>query len=232
MSGEELFWAEEAPPQAAPAASTRALDLLFALEGRMLPVDHALALGRALREACPALADDPLAGPHLIHPAASGNGWTSPQDGGVEWIYLPRRARLRLRVSAATRTAAEGLAGRRLTLCGHAVRLGRVEARPLRPARTLYCRYLATAAADEPAFLREAAARLAGMGIRPRRMLGGREHAFTGPEGAVAARSLLVTDLAPEASLRLQEEGLGPLRAYGFGLFLPYKEVGGGGAEG
>jgi hypothetical protein len=56
-------------------------------------------------------------------------------------------------------------------------------------------------------------------------MLGGITHTMKFPDGAVFTRSLMVADLAPEQSVRLQQAGLGEGRTIGCGLFLPHKGI-------
>jgi CRISPR/Cas system CSM-associated protein Csm4 (group 5 of RAMP superfamily) len=45
------------------------------------------------------------------------------------------------------------------------------------------------------------------------------------PDGLVHTRSLMVAELEPEASLRLQRSGVGPERAMGCGLFIGHKDI-------
>jgi hypothetical protein len=43
--------------------------------------------------------------------------------------------------------------------------------------------------------------------------------------GSVFTRSLMVADLASEDAIKLQQEGIGPGRKFGCGLFLPQKGI-------
>ena len=56
-------------------------------------------------------------------------------------------------------------------------------------------------------------------------MLGGITHTMNFPDGQVFTRSLMVADLEPEQSIRLQQIGLGEGRRIGCGLFLPHKGI-------
>ena len=62
---------------------------------------------------------------------------------------------------------------------------------------------------DETQFLEAAADQLKALGIPCRKMLGGITHTMNFPNGPVFTRSLMVADLQPEQSVRLQQVGLG-----------------------
>jgi hypothetical protein len=63
------------------------------------------------------------------------------------------------------------------------------------------------------------------MDIRVRKALCGKTTALAAPDGPIETRSLMLADLTPEESLRLQQQGLGPHRAMGCGLFIPHKGI-------
>jgi hypothetical protein len=66
---------------------------------------------------------------------------------------------------------------------------------------------------------------LAERGIRVRKALSGKTTELQGPEGPILTRSLMIADLAADESVRLQQEGLGPLRHMGCGIFIPHKGI-------
>jgi len=200
-------------------------DLAFAVECRELPVDHAWALAEAVLILLPWMREDPRAGVHPIHVAASGNGWMRPQAPG-DLLQLSRRTRLVLRVPAARVADAARLSGQRLDVAGHALSVGASSERPLNGHETLFSRYVAGFPAhDEEAFLAAAARELAAAGVRVRKMLGGIAQDVRTPGGTVPTRSLMIADLSPEDSRRLQERGLGAHRQMGCGMFVPHKGV-------
>ncbi|HEY5720541.1 MAG TPA: type I-MYXAN CRISPR-associated protein Cas6/Cmx6 [Gammaproteobacteria bacterium] len=220
------FWEEERD-EAPPAVLDDVVDVAFALAASSLAADHAWALAQALREPLPWFDGEPLAGLHLVHTAASGNGWTSPEDvpGGV--LYLSRRTRLVLRLPQARVAAARQLSGHALRVAGSELQVGAAKVQLLSPLTTLYCRHLVTTdTADEAAFLGSVSEGLAALGIRCRRMVSGRPGRFRFPDGAIATRSLLLADLDFADSQLLQRHGLGRGRHTGFGLFVPHKTVG------
>jgi CRISPR-associated protein Cas6 len=98
--------------------------------------------------------------------------------------------------------------------------------RPLSDITTIFARYVVAADdQDESAFLGAMHAELQRLGVQPKKMLCGIEHAIATPQRRVRTRSLMLADLDLAESVRLQQEGLGPLRSLGCGLFLPHKGV-------
>lgn len=201
-------------------------DLSFAINGRSLPVDHAHGLSRALRAALPWLDDEPLAGIHLIHVAASGNGWFRPEAGGDQHLYLSRRTKLTLRLPKERLGQAGELTGTALDVQGHPLQIGKSTLKPFTSLGTLFARYCVTERNDdEDRFLSRMAEELAGMGIRVRKALCGKSLSFETPDEPLFVRSLMLADLSPQESVKLQQVGLGEGRKMGCGLFIPHKGI-------
>ena len=201
------------------------VDLAFAIRCKALHVDHAYALAQAVAEALPWFESEPQAGLHLIHGADSGNGWYRPEEGDA-LIYPSRRTPLVLRLPKERVEDARALTGKTLDLDGYSVEVGEAKERMLSNLTSLYARHVVTEHVDaEERFLEEAVARLKEMGIKFKKVLGGRPAIFRTPEGTVATRSLLVAGLSIEDAVRLQQEGIGPYRKMGCGLFIPHKQV-------
>lgn len=202
------------------------IDLAFRIDCPTLPLDHAHALSTALLKSLPWLGDERYAGVHLIHGATSGNGWYRPEDTANELLHLSRRTRLRLRIPKHRLEEAKQLSGQRLEIDGHALNVGASEVFLLSSLSTLFARYVISAEDDdENAFLEQAARELQAIGIECRKMLGGISHTLCFPNGPVHTRSLMVAELDPEQSVRLQQLGLGAGRSIGCGLFLPHKGI-------
>ena len=89
------------------------VDAAFAIECRSLPVDHAYALSQALLAALPWFADEPQAGLHTVHGAASGAGWQRP-EGEDAVLQLSHRTRLVLRLPGSRLQDAAALSGQTL----------------------------------------------------------------------------------------------------------------------
>ena len=136
-----MRWEEDSNDEAvAPAAD--AVDVAFRLSGRWLPVDHAHALRNEVLKVLPWLEDEPVAGIHPIHGAASGNGWERPGRESAEMLPLSRRTRLLLRVPAGRAGETTALCERRLDIDGCEVVTGTRQPRPLSPAGTVFARYV------------------------------------------------------------------------------------------
>lgn len=203
------------------------VDLLFGIDCKVLPVDHAYALSTAISQALPWFAEDETAALHLIHGADSGNGWERP-EGSDDILYLSRRTKLVLRVSADRIDDAMALVGKELDVAGNSMKVLKAGKRLLEVTTALYSRYVvAEEGEDEEAFLQRIIAEMRAMGLRFKKVLCGKEHTLHTPERDLITRSLLVADLSFEDAITLQERGIG-VKAYkklGCGLFIPHKTV-------
>ena len=221
-----MYWNDEKEKTPAFEIPDDVVDLAFRITCPILPLDHAHALSSALLAILPWLEDEACAGIHLIHGATSGNGWIRPPDTASAVLHLPRRTRLRLRVPRQRLEDARQLTGRCFDIDGHPLEVGDSEVVLLSSLPTLFSRYVITGVdSDEDAFLEEAARGLRAIGIDCRKMLGGISHTLRFPDGPVHTRSLMVAELEPEQSVRLQQQGLGAGRSIGCGLFLPHKGI-------
>ena len=160
------------------------VDAVFAIECRSLPVDHAYALSQAVQAALPWFGDEPQAGLHTVHGAASGAGWLRPEGDDAQ-LQLSRRTKLVLRLPANRLADAAALTGRTLDVAGSALRVGRLSARPLLRIASLFSRsVIFEGAADESAFLAEATGALRALGVEASTMLCGRDVTLATPAGA------------------------------------------------
>jgi CRISPR-associated protein Cas6 len=202
------------------------VDAAFAIECRSLPVDHAWALSQAIQAALPWFAEEPQAGLHTVHGAASGSGWMRP-EGEDALLQLSQRTKLVLRLPGHRLADAEALSGRTLDVGGFPMRVGRLSPRPLVRIASLFSRgVIFEDVDDETKFLAAANAALGALGVEASTMLCGREVALGTPQGSYRTRSLMVTVATPAQSLTLQRQGLGEARKLGCGLFIPHKDVG------
>ena len=221
-----MRWEEDSNDEAL-AFTADAVDVAFRLSGRWLPVDHACALRAEVLKTLPWLVDEPAAGIHSIHGAASGNGWERPGRGSDQMLALSRRTRLMLRVPVRRAEATSALCGHRLDLDGCAVVTGARQPRPLRPAGTVFARYVVDEeGGDEERFVERVASALEALSVPARKLLCGRSHRIESAQGVLCARSVLIAELGPEESLTVQSRGIGPGRLLGCGLFVPHKDVG------
>ena len=133
------------------------VDAVFAIACRSLPVDHAYALQQAIQEVLPWFAQEPGAGLHTVHGAASGSGWMRP-EGADALLQLSHRARLALRLPAHRTEDAAALVGRTLQVAGWPLQVEKMALRPLSRITTLFSRCVVLAEGDEESLMRLEAA--------------------------------------------------------------------------
>ena len=221
-----MYWQEETvSKETRPAGES--VDLAYRVSCRMLPVDHAYALSEAVCDVLPWLREEREAGIHTIFGPGSQNGWYRPEETEDAILHLSRRTRMTLRLAKERVQEARALTGAVLHVEGHRLEVGEATVKPLQGMSTLHARYVVSAE-DEPEerFLGRVADELRRMDIRLRKALCGKSHYVRIPQGRLFTRSLMVADLSREESLRLQQNGLGPERKLGCGLFVPHKGVG------
>jgi CRISPR-associated protein Cas6 len=201
------------------------VDVVFAIACRCLPVDHAYALQQAIQDALPWFAQEPRAGLHTVHGAASGSGWMRP-EGADALLQLSHRAKLALRLPRHRMDDAAALLGRTLQVAGWPMHVQKMALRPLSRITTLFSRCVVLAAGDEAAFVIAATGELGALGIKSERMVCGRVTPVATPAGTYQSRSLMLAGLTLAQSLLLQQSGLGAGRKLGCGLFIPHKDIG------
>ena len=223
------LWQEEKPESQLPPVAAM-IDVQFKIICERLPVDHALALSRAVYHDVDWLHQCSHAGVHPIHVAGSQNGWERPDlDSGAELI-LSRRTRLTVRVDA---PLAEPL---QASLRGHVLKVGGFKLtvingtpRYIKPSSTLFSRYtLFDHLSDnkEAEFVDAVIESCNNLGYSPNKILCGKSHKIKTPSGHRYARSVMLADIPIEYSQKLQDTGIGDLRAMGCGLVIPHKDTG------
>lgn len=219
-----MFWQDEIDEERF-VVPDNVLDLVFKIKCPTLPIDHAWALSQAIQQALTWFADEPNAGLHLIYGADSGNGWERP-SGNDELLYLSRRTPLVLRLPSTRIEEAAVLTGQTIDVAGHTLEIGKSHTRLLSMTTTLYCRHVITQESQtEDEFLQQSVDQLHDLKLRFKKVLCGKGERFETPEGVLLSKSLMVAGLPLDDAVNLQEEGLGPLRSRGFGLFMPHKTV-------
>lgn len=203
------------------------VDLLYGIDCKALPVDHAYALSRAIQQVLPWFAEDEIAAVHQIHGAQSGNGWERP-EGEDDVIYLSRRTKLVLRIPAHRIDDAMALCDQELDVAGNSMKVNKASKRLLETTTSLYSRHVVAEDGEgEDTFMQRTIAELRGMGLKFKKVLCGKVHTLQIPDRSLLTRSLLVADLGFEDAVTLQERGVGE-KAYkklGCGLFIPHKTV-------
>lgn len=216
------YWQDD--DEQAEIRMNRAADVAFGLSGRTLPVDYAAALAHTVVEALPWLPGVHGAGLRLALGPAEGNGWQRNEGDGA-LIYLPRRARLVLRLPSEWLDEARALVGRTLAVAGDRLHVGESRVIALAASAALYARDVVDDTHDECIFLERVARSIDSMGARGRKIMCGKSRRIAAPGGGVRTRSVMMADLAPRDSIALMTQGIGSRRLMGCGLFVPYKRA-------
>jgi CRISPR-associated protein Cas6 len=221
-----MYWTQEVDP-ASLRVSDDVVDIVFALDCRILPVDHAFALSDALCGAVPWLAGDPEIGIHNVYVAGSQNGWERPTHGTDSFIRPSRRTKLAIRApKARVEPLLAELTGVKLQVADCPFAIGPGKVRLLSKETTVFARHVVgSASEDEESFLARCARDLAQMDIRMRKALCGKAADLATPMGTIHVRSFMVAGLTTAESIRLQQRGLGPKRLLGCGIFIPHKGI-------
>ena len=221
-----MLWEDDKPEQ--PQTSNQVVDLAFSMQCRQLPVDHLHALSQALEQVLPDLQKRRIA-VHEIHIAGSQNGWERPDPASGQFLVPSRRTRMNLRVPTEyARELASILQGVTLDVGGCELTLGNPKTKPITSHDTLYARHVVMQEdewQDENLFLRRMATELAEQGIKVHKALCGKGSQVVTPEAPLYTRSLMIADLSPADSVRLQQQGLGKHQHLGCGIFLPMKGI-------
>jgi CRISPR-associated protein Cas6 len=189
------------------------IDVAFALRGGTIPADHGWNLYRLLSERLDWLEQETQVGVHPIRGPDAGSG-----D-----IYLGARARLTLRLPRARSEQSLALGGAHLDL-GDGIEVGDARERPLSAHGALYSPFVTTGAEDEAGFEREVGAQLRQSEIGCK-VICGRRRSARARGGEVVGFGLMLYELSPEHSLRMQQTGLGAGRKQGCGIFVPHKSA-------
>jgi len=187
------------------------VELQFPFTGTTLPSDHGYALYGALARIVPELHEASWAAIETVPGIASGDGVT----------YLDPQSRLKIRLPQERISLLLRLVGQRIEMDGHAIRLGNPQIKLLTPSPQLYARIVTIKGFTEPEPFQEAVNRklqemaIDGMpSVGPRRVVRVGDHKIVG-------FALVIHQLNDDASLLLQESGMGGRRRMGCGIFFP-----------
>ena len=177
----------------------------------------------------PTLRQDGI-GVHEIHMAGSQNGWERPDPSLGQYLVPSRRTRLTIRVPGSkAQEIKQKLQGLTLNIDGCELTMGEAREKPFVQNDTLYARHIVmhneAEQEDESLFLQRVAAELEKKGITVRKALCGKTRQIDTADKPLHTRSLMIADLSPVESLKLQQEGLGNHQHIGCGLFLPMKGI-------
>ena len=223
-----MFWQED--EQTPEVDNTNDIvDVLFSLDCRSLPVDHAHALSRALLGEAPWLDSEPGSGIHTIHVAGSQNGWERPDESLGHNLILSKRTKLILRVKKEHQEEVTRLLnGKILDINGFEMKIKKPKIRKLSKEGTVFSRSIVCSEnekEDELAFMKRIQIELTELGIDIKKALCGKINPVKTPDGTIYTRSLMLAELKPEDALKIQQRGLGDHQDIGCGLFLPHKGI-------
>lgn len=190
----------------------RIVELSFCLNGRAIPVDHGYALYAALNRLVPELHSAKGIGVQPIRGAYYGNGM----------LYLTGFSRLVLRLPDDQIWLYLKLAGKKLEVDGHPLRVGVSEVRALRPAPTLYSRLVTIKGFVEPETFLAAVKRQLQERVGTADLRLGERRTLRVKDKRVVGFETIAEGLNAENSLKLQDDGLGGRRRFGCGVFVPY----------
>lgn len=220
-----MYWEEKKPDKPFQVPDD-IVDVAYKINCKCLPLEHAMALSGAIQKALPWISDEDKAGIHLIHGAESGNGWMRPEDPANELLHLSRRTRMMLRLPKERLDAAQELTGKTLNIDGHELTVGEYQVKLLSTQSTLFSRYVVSMDTEsEDDFLHRVYKTLKSMDIQIHKIMCGKTHILQGHYGDIFTRSVMLAELAPAESVKVQEEGIGEGRKLGCGLFIPHKGI-------
>lgn len=187
------------------------IELHFPFTGATLPSDQGYALYGAVSRLIPEAHEADWLAIETVPGIARGDGTTQ----------LDAEANLKVRLPQDRVPLLLKLAGKRLELDGHAIRLGAPQIFLLKPSPQLYARIVTIKGFTEPEpFLDAVCRKLDELGITGEPTVGPRRVVKIGNH-TIVGFALSVHDLTDEGSIILQERGLGGRRRMGCGIFWP-----------
>ena len=219
-----MFWNEENEQQPPLEAPEDVFDIVFKLSGKCLDIDHAYDLSQALSQIIPEAFYLQL-GVHQIRMAESGNGWNRPINSGSV-MQLSRRAKLVIRADLDSHDEVIKISGKTLKLGAQPIKIGESSIRKLSMLGTLFSHAISCEESlNEEDFLADVARQLQSMNISVSKMICGKTGLIRTDAENIFTRSLMIADLKPDESVRLQKQGIGEGRNLGCGIFVPHKGI-------
>ncbi len=197
---------------------TQIIDLVYKVSGSQLPADHNHRLLAAISKKFPTL--------HSLEQLSINTIAGIPDKQGK--IRLTQQSKLRLRLPVEAIQYVYQLAGEELKIGEHTIKLGNPELQTLKPIDTLRARLVTIKGYTEPqSFLGAAERQLQALDINanigipandegePKRLT------LKIQKYTIVGFSVVVSDLNPDDSIKLQVHGLGGKRRLGCGVFCP-----------
>lgn len=187
------------------------VELHFPFTGRTLKTDHGYGLFGAISRIIPEVHGADWLTVATMKGAAVGDGNLQLDTESTLKIRLPQdRVPLLLK-----------LAGKRLDIDGHTVRLGAPQIHLLKPSSVLYARMVTIKGYTEPGPFQDAVRRkMQDLNVVGEPVVGPRRVLKIGNR-TIVGFAVAVSELNEEASILLQERGIGGRRHMGCGVFFP-----------
>lgn len=200
------------------------IEVIFKVVGKTLGKKYEESLAESLYQVLPWMLEDDKIAVFLNHSQEEGNGWYMDDNPDVP-LYLSRRSKLYLRIPSSKEDELLAVFEKtEFDIDGHVLGFKHSQSRLLKPSETLYARNILSQE-EEDEFVERMAETLIAMGIKPQRLLCGKQRLISINGEKVLTRSLMVNDLKKEEAIRLQQLGIGPHRHIGCGIFVPYKSI-------
>ena len=226
-----MFWEEDEDKSLPYQTPDDIVDILFSIRCKQLPLDHAWLLKEAITAASNdknIVHDTATLGIHHIYVAESANGWTRPEESNESILYPSKRTKLIIRSHKNQLASLSQLSHCELLIDGYPLTIGKMKTRMLTNTSVVFSRHVVCQSEDESetSYLNRNADEIFSLtGVKTKKMMCGKSHQLTTPDGPLYTRHLMIADLDSEPSIKLQQFGLGPHRELGCGIFLPHKGI-------
>ena len=223
-----MFWEEDEDKTLPFKAPDDVIDIVYSIECKSLPLNHSWALSQEIIKHLTWITEYEYAGIHQIHVAESNNGWLRPEDDEEGALLYPsKRTKMTLRIPIHEYLSAEKLSGKTLNIDGHSLLVGKGKKKEFTNAGVIFARYvLCENNEEENDFLSRMALEIQDKAdFKVKKMLCGKSHTINTPSAKLQTKHLMIADLDNDASIKIQQLGLGKARELGCGLFLPHKSI-------
>ena len=216
-----MYW-EEDDQNSANIADNNIVDVSFKVDCKKIAADHSYHLFEAVLKKFPQINDINNLAIHSVYGAESGAGWERPETE----IYLSKRTRFCIRTPIEYSKDFFALDKEVLKVGEYEMNLSKPNIKNLIITDTLFCRSVVIEnCKSEEDFLKNIHSSLRSMGVNVKKMLCGKEHTIQIPNKTLIGKTLLITDLEKDDSIKIQQLGLGIGKLFGCGIFLPHKSI-------
>ena len=188
------------------------IDVVFDLQGVSVHEHYPCQMWSALVQHLPDLAAQPNTGVHPLR-GSLHNGQ----------LLLSRRSKLVLRVASELVNYVSGLQGKKLEISGGILQVGAFKTREIQPAPTLHAGMVESPFA-EVEFIESMKKQLQEMDVACN-LICDKYREIICDDKIYKGYGLVLHDLKPLASIKVQQTGLSSARHLGCGIFVPFKAI-------